>query len=595
MSRRSSRRARLHPDLVLLDVNLPDIDGFDVAQRITADPRRPGGRARLQPRRARTSGRSSSAAARAGSSPRPTCRAPRSRSVRAGDVAAPRAARVGAARRSAAVAACSSRSSRRATTRAAKVADRDPRAVLIGLAFIGIGAVRLVAAPAQPLRRADDAPSASPGSSAGAASRPTRRSSSRSARCSAPLYLVARRAHGARVPERPAGDAARARDRRRRAYLAVLRSSACRYFLLGGDVAAGSRSTRPDNVLRDRRRPRRRRRLRASSTARSSVVGLLAARRPAAAPLARRRRPPQRRAQAPVLCDRPGAARRCSARSRSWPTPLGRRTGSCGRASARRAAGLRRCCRSRSSPACCAAAASRAGAVGELVERLTGRTGRAPLREALATRWATPRCGSLYWLPESARLRRPRRAPGRAARRRRPAAGRRPRSSATARASARSSTTASLSRSPSSCAPSRRPPRWRWRTSAWRPSCGPASRSCERSRDALIEVGLSERRRLERDLHDGAQQRLVALSLQLGLARAKLDQRPARRPRRCSTAPARSCARRSRSCASSPAASTRPCSPTAGSARARGARRARAASGRPHGDARRAPARVRPL
>jgi signal transduction histidine kinase len=31
-----------------------------------------------------------------------------------------------------------------------------------------------------------------------------------------------------------------------------------------------------------------------------------------------------------------------------------------------------------------------------------------------------------------------------------------------------------------------------------------------------------ERRRIERDLHDGAQQRLVALSMQLGLARLKL-------------------------------------------------------------------------
>ena len=40
------------------------------------------------------------------------------------------------------------------------------------------------------------------------------------------------------------------------------------------------------------------------------------------------------------------------------------------------------------------------------------------------------------------------------------------------------------------------------------------------ARRGSMEVSMFERRRLERDLHDGAQQRLVALSLQLGLARS---------------------------------------------------------------------------
>ena len=42
------------------------------------------------------------------------------------------------------------------------------------------------------------------------------------------------------------------------------------------------------------------------------------------------------------------------------------------------------------------------------------------------------------------------------------------------------------------------------------------------SRTRVIATGDAERRRLERDLHDGAQQRLVGLSLQLGLTRARL-------------------------------------------------------------------------
>ena len=41
------------------------------------------------------------------------------------------------------------------------------------------------------------------------------------------------------------------------------------------------------------------------------------------------------------------------------------------------------------------------------------------------------------------------------------------------------------------------------------------------SRARIVEAGDAERRRLERDLHDGAQQRLVTLSLSLGMARSR--------------------------------------------------------------------------
>jgi signal transduction histidine kinase len=48
------------------------------------------------------------------------------------------------------------------------------------------------------------------------------------------------------------------------------------------------------------------------------------------------------------------------------------------------------------------------------------------------------------------------------------------------------------------------------------------------SRARLIEAGLLERRRLERNLHDGAQQRLVALSLTLRMAENKVRSQPER-------------------------------------------------------------------
>ncbi len=46
------------------------------------------------------------------------------------------------------------------------------------------------------------------------------------------------------------------------------------------------------------------------------------------------------------------------------------------------------------------------------------------------------------------------------------------------------------------------------------------------SRRRIVEAGYTERRRVERDLHDGAQQRLVALALELQVVRSKLATDP---------------------------------------------------------------------
>ena len=46
------------------------------------------------------------------------------------------------------------------------------------------------------------------------------------------------------------------------------------------------------------------------------------------------------------------------------------------------------------------------------------------------------------------------------------------------------------------------------------------------SRKRIVTTGDAERRRLERDLHDGAQQRLVALALGLRTARLHLETKP---------------------------------------------------------------------
>ena len=78
------------------------------------------------------------------------------------------------------------------------------------------------------------------------------------------------------------------------------------------------------------------------------------------------------------------------------------------------------------------------------------------------------------------------------------------------------------------------------------------------SRRRMLRIGLEERRRLERDLHDGAQQRLVSMALNLRLARPGCA-RTRRARSGCWPAPVTSWTRRSRSCASSLAASIPRC------------------------------------
>jgi signal transduction histidine kinase len=49
----------------------------------------------------------------------------------------------------------------------------------------------------------------------------------------------------------------------------------------------------------------------------------------------------------------------------------------------------------------------------------------------------------------------------------------------------------------------------------------------EISRERVVDAAEAERRRIERDLHDGAQQRLVALAMELGRAQSRFDDDPA--------------------------------------------------------------------
>ena len=79
-----------------------------------------------------------------------------------------------------------------------------------------------------------------------------------------------------------------------------------------------------------------------------------------------------------------------------------------------------------------------------------------------------------------------------------------------------------------------------------------------------VDHSAAELRRIERDLHDGAQARLVALWMNLGMADELFEPTTRRRPGGWSPRPGPRPAPPWATCASSSAASTRRCSPTAG-------------------------------
>ena len=89
------------------------------------------------------------------------------------------------------------------------------------------------------------------------------------------------------------------------------------------------------------------------------------------------------------------------------------------------------------------------------------------------------------------------------------------------------------------------------------------------SRERIVTAADAERRRIERNLHDGAQQRLVTLALQLSLIRRRIRDDPERRRAAGGQRERRAGAAPWPSCASWPGASIRPRSSRACPARSR--------------------------
>ena len=89
----------------------------------------------------------------------------------------------------------------------------------------------------------------------------------------------------------------------------------------------------------------------------------------------------------------------------------------------------------------------------------------------------------------------------------------------------------------------------------------------EASRQRIVDAGDAERRRLERNLHDGAQQRLVSLSLSLRLAQNQLRNDPGAAEQLLEASREELGAGARRAARARPRASIRPSSPTGASAR----------------------------
>jgi signal transduction histidine kinase len=172
---------------------------------------------------------------------------------------------------------------------------------------------------------------------------------------------------------------------------------------------------------------------------------------------------------------------------------------------------------------------SRAGAVGGLVERLNAPDTRTTLREALADALGDPTLQLLYWRPSAGHY-----VTYQGHRAELPAQDSTP---PTRRAVAEVERDgkrvgaiiydAALGDDPSLVCAAAAAAALQLENERLEAELRARVEELQSSRARLVDISMFERRRLERDLHDGAQQRLVALSLQLGMARRKVEDDPA--------------------------------------------------------------------